>query len=236
MPPTPPTPLRLEVRWSEQGQPRRWFLRLTDWQTVLWLCDESEVELSRGPYRLRAARLPRAGAVTLFIERAPAASQVTVRTVRRGAPVSGVHVSLTGCEPLATGDGGVGVTSCEEIEEARMAVVRAPWRSATQAIFARDATEVTVAVLGRDEVEPGRVGLGFSRRTVTPTVESLADQGPAQRAGVRVGDELLEVNGVGVATVDEAMPLVVGAPGSSVRLKVRRGVDVLLLDVPRAPE
>lgn len=59
--------------------------------------------------------------------------------------------------------------------------------------------------------------------------------GPAQRAGVKVGDEVLEVGGVGVATVEEAMPRIIGVPGSTVRFKLRRGRDVVLVDVERVP-
>jgi hypothetical protein len=235
LPDAPPKPLKLEVRWTEEGQPRRWFVQLRHWKTTFWLCDESEIAIRRGPYRLRSTRVPREGAPSLFLEEAPTPSEVTVRTVRRGAPIAGVHVSVTGCEPLATDDGGVAVTSCEEVEEPRRAVVRAPWRAASPVLVPAAAVELTVPVLGRDEVEPGRVGLGFSRSASTPSVSTLLDDSPAQRAGVRVGDEVLEVNGVGVSSVADAMRLIVGEPGSTVRLKLRRGVDVLLIDVVRAP-
>lgn len=234
LPDTPPKPLLLEVGWTEEGQPRRYFVQLRHWKTTFWPCDESEVAIRRGPYRLRSTRVPRAGAASLFLEEAPTPSEVTVRTVRRGAPIAGVQVSVTGCEPLVTDDGGVAVTNCEEVEEPRRAVIRAPWRAAKLVLVPPDAVELTVPVLGRDEVEPGRVGLGFSRSATTPSVSTLLDDSPAQRAGVRVGDEVLEVNGVGVSSVADAMRLIVGEPGSTVRLKVRRGVDVLLLDVVRA--
>lgn len=236
LPDKPPKAMVLEVRWTEAGQPRRHFIQLMEWKTTFWLCDESEVAVRRGPYRLRSQRVPRGGAISFFLEKASSPSEVTVRTVRRGAPVAGVRVSLTGCQPLVTGDGGVVVTSCEEVEEPRRAVVRAPWRSATLVAAAPNATEVTISVLGRDEVEPGRVGLGFAQGATTPVVGVLMDGGPAQRAGLRVGDEVLEVDGVGVATVEETMPRIIGLPGSAVRFKLRRGQDVLLLDVVRTPE
>lgn len=236
LPAAPPKSMPLEVRWVEDGQPRRWYVQLSQWKETFWLCDESEVAVRRGPYRLRSQRVPRAGSISLFLEKAAAPSEVTVRTVRRGAPIGGVRVSLTGCEPLVTGDAGVVVTSCEEVDEPRRAVVRAPWRSATPMSVPPNATEVTLPVLGRDEVEPGRVGLGFAPSATTPVVGVLMDGGPAQRAGVRVGDEVLEVDGAGVATVEETMPRIIGAPGSTVRFKLRRGQDVLLLDVVRAPQ
>ncbi len=236
LPAAPPKPMGLEVRWTEEGQPRRWFVRLSQWKTAFWLCDQSEVAVRRGPYRLRSQRVPRAGPISLFLEKAAAPSEVTVRAVRRGAPVAGVRVSLTGCEPLVTGEGGVAVTSCEEVEGPRRAVVGAPWRSATPLTFAPNATEVTLWVLARDEVEPGRVGLGFAQGAPTPVVGVLMDGSPAQRGGVRVGDEVLEVDGVGVSTVEETMPRIIGVPGSTVRFKLRRGQDVLLLDVVRVPQ
>lgn len=235
LPAAPLKAMNLEVRWIDDGQPRRWFVRLSKWKTTFWLCDESEIAVRRGPYRLRSQRVPRAGAVSLFLEKASTPSEVTVRTVRRGEPVGGVRLSLTGCDPLVTGDGGVAVTSCEEVEEPRHAVVRVPWRSATRVSLAPNATEVTVTVLGHDEVEPGRVGLGVAQGATTLVVGMLMDGGPAQRAGVRVGDEVLEVDGAGVATVRETVPRIIGAPGSTVRLKLRRGHDVLLIDVVRAP-
>lgn len=236
LPDAPPKSTSLEVSWIEDGQPRRWFIRLSDWKTTFWPCDEGEVAVRRGPYRLQRTRVPRAGAISLFVEKASAPSEVTVRTVRRGAAVAGVRVSLTGCDPLLTGDGGVAVTSCEEVDEPRRAGVRAPWRVATSVLVPPDATEVTVPVLGVDEVEPGRVGLGFAQGATTPVVRVLMDGGPAQRSGVRVGDEVLEVDGIGVATVEETMPRIIGVPGSTVRFKLRRGQDVLLLDVVRTPE
>lgn len=236
LPAAPPKSMSLEVRWIEDGQPRRWYVQLSQWKETFWLCDESEVAVRRGPYRLRGTRVPRAGSISLFLEKATAPSEVTVRTVRRGAPIGGVRVSLTGCEPLMTGDAGVAVTSCEEVDDPRRAVVRAPWRSATLMSVPPNATEVSLSVLGRDEVEPGRVGLGFAPSATTPVVGVLMEGGPAQRAGVRVGDEVLEVDGAGVATVEETMPRIIGAPGSTVRFKLRRGQDVLLLDVVRAPQ
>lgn len=236
LPTAPPKSMSLEVRWIEDGQPRRWYLQLSQWKETFWLCDESEVAVRRGPYRLRSQRVPRAGSVSFFLEKAAAPSEVTVRTVRRGAPIGGVRVSLTGCEPLVTGDAGVVVTSCEEVDEPRRAVVRTPWRSATLMSVPPNATEVTLAVLGRDEVEPGRVGLGFAPSATAPVVGVLMEGGPAQRAGVRVGDEVLEVDGAGVATVEETMPSIIGAPGTTVRFKLRRGQDVLLLDVVRASQ
>ncbi len=235
LPEVPPKSLSLEVRWTEDGQPQRWFVSLNRWKATVWLCDESEVTVTRGPYRLRSQRVPRSGAVSLFLEQAAAPSDVTLRTVSHGAPAAGVRVSLTGCAPVVTTDVGVAVTSCEQVDEPRRVAVRAPWRSATLLTVSPNATEATISVLGRDEIEPGRVGLGFAPRATTPVVGLIMEGGPAQRAGVKVGDEVLEVGGVGVATVEEAMPRIIGVPGSTVRFKLRRGRDVVLVDVERVP-
>lgn len=235
LPASPPKSMALEVTWVEDGMPRRFFIVLSAWKETFWPCGESELAVRRGPYRLRSQRVPRAGAVSFFLEKAQTPSEVTVRTVRRGEPVGGVRVSLTGCQPLVTGDGGVAETSCEEVDEPRRAVVRPPWRSVKPMAVPPNATEVTVAVLGRDEVEPGRVGLGFAPSATTPVVGMVTEGGPAQRAGVTTGDEVLEVDGAGVATVEETMSRIIGVPGSTLRLKLRRGQDVLLIDVVRAP-
>lgn len=236
LPSAPSKPLTVEVQWVEDGQPRRHFLALATWKATFWLCDESELAVRRGPYRLRSQRVPRSGPVSLFLEPAAAPSELLVRTEHRGAALGGVRLSITGCEPTVTDDGGVSVTSCEEVEAPRHVVVRGPYRVAKLLLLEPTATRVTVPVLGREEVEPGRIGLGFVPGAELPVVGALADEGPAVRAGVKLGDEVLEVDGLGVSNIDETTPRIIGAPGSTVRLKLRRGADVLLLDVVRAPE
>lgn len=232
----PPKHLLLWVRWEEDGEPKRWAVSTHRLEEELWLCGETQLEISRGPWRLPLQSVPRTGAVTLRLEPAPPPSQLTVTTRSpKGLPVPGVKVSFTACQPGVSDDAGTMLLDCEALDEPRRATVRAPWRLNAPVRLDPTAASVALTVLGRDEVEPGKVGLGFRPDEETPVVGVLMKGGPAERAGVHIDDEVLEVDGVGVASTTDAMARIVGAPGTAVRLKVKRGVDVLLLDVSRAP-
>lgn len=234
LPAAPPPATMLLVRWFDGPNPRRWFVELAAWRQPLWLCDESELSVTRGPWRLHQAKVPRRGAVTVRLEAAGEPSELAVSTVRPdGAPVDGVRLSISGCGPVLTTDGGVASVWCEGTE-LRSVVVRSPWRLARRVAVPPGARTLRVVVVGEEEVEPGRVGLGFSPR-VPLEVGIVSKDGPAERGGVRVGDQLLEVDGAGVASEDEAAALIIGAPGTPVRLKVRRADQVLLLDLVRQP-
>jgi len=66
------------------------------------------------------------------------------------------------------------------------------------------------------------------RRTLT---------GPAKIAGIRPGDTILAVDGASTAALsfDEAMGRIIGRPGSSVTLRVRRGGHTLRYRIVRRP-
>jgi C-terminal processing protease CtpA/Prc len=67
-------------------------------------------------------------------------------------------------------------------------------------------------------------------------VAAVAKFSPAARAGIAVGDRFVEVDGVAVRSVADAMKLIPGSPGTMVRLKVLRGAEYRLFEVTRQAE
>ena len=78
-----------------------------------------------------------------------------------------------------------------------------------------------VAVTTR-KTAPGTVGAGFSEERGWVSVAWLTPEGPAEKAGVRVGDRLLSVDGLVVRNRQEAEQRTKGAPGTPLRLELRR--------------
>jgi hypothetical protein len=79
----------------------------------------------------------------------------------------------------------------------------------------------------------GLVGIGWADSDGPSVVDYLIEKGPAERAGIKVGDLVVEVDGFAIATIPEAMKRIPGAPGTKVRLKIRRGAEYLLYDIVR---
>lgn len=80
----------------------------------------------------------------------------------------------------------------------------------------------------RTEGEYGGVGLEVSDRNGFVTVVSPIPGGPAERVGVRAGDQFLEIDGMRVDTLvtDQAVELLRGRPGTKVTVKLLRpGVE-----------
>jgi carboxyl-terminal processing protease len=74
----------------------------------------------------------------------------------------------------------------------------------------------------------GRVGVRFEARDGALVVVAIRPGGPAERAGLRPGDQLVKVGGipVGPATPrDELTGLVTGTAGSKVLIAVVRGSE-----------
>jgi carboxyl-terminal processing protease len=71
--------------------------------------------------------------------------------------------------------------------------------------------------------EFGGLGILISFRDNYPTVMSPIDGTPAERAGVRGGDQIVEIEGQSTAgwTVDKAVGLLRGEPGTKVTFKIR---------------
>lgn len=68
----------------------------------------------------------------------------------------------------------------------------------------------------------GTIGAGFSEDRGWVSVAWVKADGPAARAGVRVGDRLLAVDGLAVRNRPEAEQRTRGAPGSPVQFRLRR--------------
>jgi carboxyl-terminal processing protease len=88
----------------------------------------------------------------------------------------------------------------------------------------------------RHEIARSYSGIGA---TVLPTTNGLAvtslQPGPAHAAGVRVGDRIVAIEGVGIAGLpfERALSRIIGPEGSAVRLRIRRSGRTLHLEVVR---
>lgn len=94
----------------------------------------------------------------------------------------------------------------------------------TSLIPARDYEDLRI----RTEGEYGGVGLEVSDRNGFVTVISPIAGGPAERVGVRPGDQFHTISGVAVDTMvtDQAVELLRGPPGTQVSVEMRRpGVE-----------
>ena len=110
----------------------------------------------------------------------------------------------------------------------------------------RDGSERSLTLRGRDDrramTEPGKLlpGLGFDLATWNAaTLVHEAPEGSAgARAGLRVGDRLLAVDGQPVANRIEFISQVSGAPGRDISIEVERGGQRLRIvaAVPRVIE
>ncbi|MDP3274559.1 MAG: PDZ domain-containing protein [Deltaproteobacteria bacterium] len=71
----------------------------------------------------------------------------------------------------------------------------------------------------------------------TVWAERVADGGPAARAGLRVGDQVLSLDGVPIESMseDELRSRVLGDVGSTVTLRIRRDTLERTLVIERGP-
>nr|WP_225937840.1 carboxypeptidase regulatory-like domain-containing protein [Myxococcus sp. RHSTA-1-4] len=92
----------------------------------------------------------------------------------------------------------------------------------TVKVLEEEATDLGDVTVSPRRAPPGTLGAGFSEDRGHVTFAWLTPDGPAARAGVTVGDRLLSVDGLVVRDRTEAESRTRGAPGSPVRLQVRR--------------
>ncbi len=82
-------------------------------------------------------------------------------------------------------------------------------------------------------VVPGTVGMVVGSASNGLKVSALRHGGPAERAGVEVGDMVTSYNGVPVRDLRQFRDLVLGSPpGSTARITVRRDGSERVLEVP----
>lgn len=92
----------------------------------------------------------------------------------------------------------------------------------TVKVVEAEATDLGDVTVSPRRPAPGTLGAGFSEDRGHVTFAWLLPDGPAERAGVTVGDRLLAVDGLVVRDRTEAEARAHGAPGTPVRLQVRR--------------
>jgi hypothetical protein len=88
-------------------------------------------------------------------------------------------------------------------------------------------------LLVREHALPGTIGL--SLRGSPPVVSFVVAQGPADVAGVHVGDQVAAVDGQPVNTLDEATMKIAGKPATQMTLTLLRSGSAMTLAITRAP-
>ena len=89
---------------------------------------------------------------------------------------------------------------------------------------------------GAEAPDPTRaLGLTLGIPPLQPSIGSLAEDGPATRAGFKVGDTIIEADGQAISTWSQWVDLVRAAPGQSLVVRVERdGQSLDLTVVPRS--
>ena len=84
----------------------------------------------------------------------------------------------------------------------------------------------------------GSVGIGIELAGVPPLVTEVIATGPADRAGVLVGDRIVSIDGGDTTSFgpSNAFDLINGNEGSSLRLQLRRAGQASLVDVTMVRE
>ncbi|HEY2031653.1 MAG TPA: carboxypeptidase regulatory-like domain-containing protein, partial [Myxococcales bacterium] len=84
----------------------------------------------------------------------------------------------------------------------------------------------------RQKAPPGTIGVAL--RGSPPIISFVVPQGPADLAGLHVGDQIVAVDGVPVATLDDANIRISGRPGVQVTLTLLRSGSTMTVPVTRA--
>lgn len=82
----------------------------------------------------------------------------------------------------------------------------------------------------------GGIGVEMGNRGRTLVIEAVIDDSPAQKAGLRAGDRILEVDGEDVSEMQHSLvrQMITGEIGTEVTVKVQRGEEVLTFQIIRA--
>nr|WP_236673779.1 carboxypeptidase regulatory-like domain-containing protein [Comamonas sp. JC664] len=147
---------------------------------------------------------------------------------RNGGPAAGVAVFLdkaVGPRPDAlTGtDGRFRLSDVRPgVHTVRLLPPEGRVETRTVKVAEAEATDVGDVTVAPRRATPGTLGAGFSEDRGHVAFAWLTPDGPAARAGVHVGDRLVAVDGQVVRASSEAEVRTRGAPGTPVRLQVRR--------------
>ena len=76
-----------------------------------------------------------------------------------------------------------------------------------------------------------KLGLQLFQPLVPPIIDKLTEGGVAKRAGLRPGDHIRRVGGRTLTRWTELVEMVRSHPGSSLRMEIERGGNVLVLDI-----
>ena len=90
--------------------------------------------------------------------------------------------------------------------------------------------------LQRTSTPPGNVGIGIGGSDAAVQVSFVFPDGPAARAGMQVGDQLVQIDGKAVATLSDARARLPGDPGSIVSVTfARNGGSPQVVTIQRQP-
>jgi len=88
----------------------------------------------------------------------------------------------------------------------------------------------------RSSTPPGNIGVGIGGSDKAVQVSFVFPDGPAARAGMQVGDQLVQIDGTPVAALSDARTRLPGAPGSMVSVTfVRNGGSPQVVAIQRQP-
>ncbi|WP_426755325.1 carboxypeptidase regulatory-like domain-containing protein [Myxococcus sp. Y35] len=148
---------------------------------------------------------------------------------RNGGPAAGVAVFLdkaVGSRPdgLTGPDGRFRLSDVRPgVHTVRLLPPEGRVETRTVKVAEAEAADVGDVTVSPRRATPGTLGAGFSEDRGHVAFAWLTPDGPAARAGVHVGDRLVAVDGQVVRDSTEAESRTRGAPGTPVRLHVRRG-------------
>jgi hypothetical protein len=90
--------------------------------------------------------------------------------------------------------------------------------------------------IDRQTAQSGTIGASLRGDSDSPpTVVYLIADGPADRAGMQLGDQVVAVDGRAVSNVADATSRIRGAPGTPVQLALRRSGTAVSFTIQRAP-
>ena len=170
-------------------------------------------------------------------------SVVTGRLIKPdGSPISGGRVSLDGRGGFGGGN------SSDTTGEGRFKITGVQGGAHTLNLFAPPSTfksqpitvvagapldvgDITVVLQAAD---PGTIGATLRPDTDGVGVAFVLPGGPAETAGLRLGDLITAIDGAPVKTVDDATARIRGTPGTPVALTVNRAGNAIAVPVTRA--